>query len=348
MITEALAQSGLVQTVTTPRILFALSMEDREKFLPNRNLEHEFEVETRWIDVSTLSPKRWEQLLFETAPEVLVTGWDTPSIPECFARSSDLGLRYVCHTAGGINALVPRSLLERGVLVTNWGDTINHAVAEHAILLTLGALRNLPLWGRFMQMPSARTCQLRTQSLRGRRVGLHGFGGIAREIVRMLQPFQVVVSAFSAGVPGELFEKHGVRRCETLEDLFSNSDVLIECEALTNATRGSVTAAVLDLLPEDSSFINVGRGAVIDEAALIERAARGKIRVALDVYAQEPPVPNSDFFGIPNALLSPHIAGPTSNTLRSCGDYAVNNLHRYLQGQAVEGVISLEMYDRLA
>jgi phosphoglycerate dehydrogenase-like enzyme len=116
---------------------------------------------------------------------------------------------------------------------------------------------------------------------------------------------------------------------------------------LTLASRASVTGPILDLLPEDGVFINIGRGAVVDEQALLHRAASGRLRVALDVFSQEPPRPNSDFLLTRNVLLSPHIAGPTSNTFSQCGEFAMNNLRLYLQGQQVLGAVSLETYDRL-
>jgi len=346
MMTDSFTQLTLPPKASSCSILFAFSQTDREMFLPGRNLEEEFGAKARWIDTSKIDKDEWEHLLYEASPEILVTAWDTPALSESFALESNLALRYVCHMCGGVRTRVPRNLLARGVLVSNWGTAISHTIAEQAILLTLGALRNLPLWGSFMQLPATRIFQLRTQSLRGRRVGLHGFGGIAREIVEMLKPFRVDISAYSAGVPRELFEHHGVRPCESLEELFSHNNVLIECEALTPVTRGSVTGPLLDLLPQDAVFVNVGRGAVVDEQALIRCAAQGRIRIAVDVYAQEPPALDSGLFRIPNALLSPHIAGPTSDTLPLCGEFAMSNLHKFLQGESVDGVVTLEAYDR--
>lgn len=313
-------------------------------FLPDLNL-NEFPSST-WVDVSNIGADQWERLLFEVRPAILITGWGTPDIPERFARWSELPLRYICNVTGGIKSFVPRCLLERGILVSNWGTTISHTIAEHAMLLTLGALRNLPLWNGFMDMPADRTSTLRTQSLRGKRIGLHGFGGIARELVGLLKPFRVELAAYSFGVPRQLFEDHDVRFCESLEELFSISNVIIECEALTPQSRGSVTEAIFSLLPNDGAFINVGRGAVVDEAGLVQLAAAGKIRVALDTFQQEPLPSESALLRIPGALLSPHIAGPTTDGFALCGEFAMTNLRHYLRGEMVDGAVTLEIYDR--
>jgi phosphoglycerate dehydrogenase-like enzyme len=327
-------------------LLFALSSADRHRFLNGRSLEQEFGPGARWVDVAGISKDDWQRLLIETAPEVLVSAWDTPQFPEELARSPDLSLRYVCHMAGGVRFL-PRSLLERGVLVSNWGSSASSSVAEHALLMTLGALRSLPLWRPLLSnMPSDRMAMLRTRTLRRKRVGLHGFGLIARQFVGMARPFEPDICAYSAGVPLELFECHGVRAAASLEELFKHSEVLIECEALTALTRGSVTAALLDLLPEDAVFVNVGRGAVVDEEALGRRALEGRIRVALDVFEHEPLPADSAFLRTPNAMLSPHVAGPTDDTFALCGEFALSNLKRYFQGEKPEGLVTPEAYDR--
>src|SRR5690606_10686647 len=100
------------------------------------------------------------------------------------------------------------------------------SVAEQALLLTLGALRSAPRWRDAI----ARTIPLdalRTKPLRGRRVGLHGFGRIAVRLARLLQPFEVELRAFSAGVPADIFARERVAPAASLEELFAWSDVLI-------------------------------------------------------------------------------------------------------------------------
>jgi phosphoglycerate dehydrogenase-like enzyme len=247
-----------------------------------------------------------------------------------------------------VHSLVPRLLVKRGVLVSNWGTAISYTVAEHAVLLTLAALRNLPLWPLYLEMPADRVARMGTRGLRGKRVGIHGFGGIAREVVDMLQGFKVDIFAYSAGVPSELFQTHGVRECTSLEELFSTSDVLIECEGLNASTRGSVSAPVLDELHDGAVFVNVGRGAVVDEAHLQRMAASGRVRVALDVFAMEPLKPGSPWLDIPAACISPHIGGPTADAGPICGEHGLQNVRRYLRGEAIEGTITLDLYDRSA
>lgn len=86
-------------------------------------------------------------------PAVLVTGWGTPKLPDSHAALDALSLRHVCRLAGGVKPLVPRRLIERGVLVSNWGESISYTIAEHAVLLVLGLLRNLPAIGAASNSP---------------------------------------------------------------------------------------------------------------------------------------------------------------------------------------------------
>jgi phosphoglycerate dehydrogenase-like enzyme len=338
-------KEGCLTPTTRERLVFAISAKDRDRFFRNQNFKADILADATWLDVSRLTLSQWQKKLIELDPEILVTGWDTPALPDDYRDRPDVALRYVCHLTGGVKTIVSRAMLERGILVTNWGGAISHTIAEHALLLTLAALRNLPQWPAMMGLPADRIAQLQTRSLRGQRVGLHGFGGVGQEVVRLLQPFQVKVSAYSKGAPQALFRQHGVEPCASLKALFSESDILIECEALTPQTRGSITAGILAHLPQDAIFVNVGRGAVVDEMALIMAALEGKIRVALDVFAQ-PLTADSPFFRIPGAILSPHIAGPTWDASPLCGEFALANLRRYLKGEVPEGVVTLEIYDR--
>jgi len=298
------------------------------------------------------SPAQWRETLREVQPTVLVTCWRALPLPEDYVVDPALRLRYVCHLVGSVKPLVPRRLLERGIPVTNWGGIASVAVAEHALLLVLSALRRNPRWREGLRVPFCDQPQYRialnTQSLSGRAVGIHGFGMIARHLVKLLQPFDVQVSAYSAGVRESFMREHGVTPCASLEDLFSSHSVIVECEALTPRTERSVTAEILNLLPADSVFVNVGRGRLVDERELVRLAQAGRIRIALDVYHDEPlPLPRSaELLGLGDAVLSPHIGGPTSDLYPKCTALAEANLIRFFNGEPLEAKVSLQDYDR--
>jgi phosphoglycerate dehydrogenase-like enzyme len=220
-------------------------------------------------------------------------------------------------------------------------------VAEHALLLALSALRHQNAWRPFLALPVAerQTESLCTRSLFRQKVGLHGFGGIARALLTLLRPFGVSVHAYSAGVPSTMIESEGVKACASLDELFRQSEILFECEALTVANERTVSAAVLAALPDGAVFVNVGRGRVVEEGALAKEAASGRIRIALDV-TDETITPKSELFNIPDAILSPHIGGPSHDQYHQCGTLALQNIARFVRGETPHALVTLAIYDR--
>jgi phosphoglycerate dehydrogenase-like enzyme len=185
-----------------------------------------------------------------------------------------------------------------------------------------------------------------TGSLFERKVGLHGFGAISREVVKLLKPFNVTISTYSPSVPDSLLEEFGVQRAKDLETLFSQNDVVIELAALTPKNTGIVTEELLRSIPAGGVFVNVGRGAVVDEPALARVARDGHIQVALDVYTSEPLPENSPLRGMTDVLLLPHLGGPTTDRRRDATSLGIANIRRYLNGEDLESRITPSVYKR--
>jgi phosphoglycerate dehydrogenase-like enzyme len=233
------------------------------------------------------------------------------------------------------------------VIVTNWGNSIAATVAECTLMLILMALRRASWWAIAMHREGAwKNNSTITQSLLGRRVGIHGFGGISQTLVPMLRPFTDQIQTFSPRVPDEILAKCGVSRAHSLEELFSQCEVVIELAAATPENYRMVKESHLRLIPEGGVFVNVGRGCVVDESALLRVAREGRIQIALDVYEQEPLPPDSPFRGLPNVTLLPHLGGPTRDRRRDSGVLALRNLRAFLRGEPQEAVVTIDVYDR--
>ena len=286
-------------------------------------------------------------ILAERGAEVLLSGWSTPPLAADLPIGAEDQLKYVCHLAGSVRNLIPRELIERGLEVTNWGSSASRTVAECGLLLMLSALRRSSYWAVAMHRDGLWKDRdtVVTGSLFERAVGLHGFGLIARELVKLLQPFQVRIATYAPGVSDAILAKSGVVRARTLEELFSTNDVIVELAPLTPLTFHSVDEMILRAIRPGSVFVNIGRGAVVDEAALVRVAAEGAIQVALDVFEQEPLPLTSPLRGMPNVTLLPHIAGPTKERRRDCGALACRNLERYVNNEPLEARVTLDIYD---
>src|SRR6266850_5809313 len=131
----------------------------------------------RRVKLPLPGPDDWERLWRESPADILISAWQTPSLNSTLQPADLKLLRYVCYLAGSVRKLVPRELIEQGLVVTNWGSSISPTVAECTLMLILMALRRASHWAvaihRDGQWKDSTTM---TQSLVGRRVGIHGFG----------------------------------------------------------------------------------------------------------------------------------------------------------------------------
>ncbi len=333
-------------TLSAPHsVLLAVAPRELDEFLPPPlvNGIRALFADVRSCNPATLDPADWPALLERERPGILVTCWQTPPLP---ARLPD-SLRYVCHLGGSTRRLVQRQHLEQGLLVTNWGPSVARGVAEGALTLILAALHRAGHWAIRLHVERGwRTDADRVESLHERTVGIHGFGFVARELVRLIQPFGNPVAVYAPGTPDALIREHRVAAAPSLEALFAGNDVVVELAPLIPATHGIVTEKLLRSMPPGALFVNVARGPIVEEAGLLRVAAEGRLLVALDVYQTEPLPADSPLRGLPNVTLFPHVAGPTNDRRRDAGAFALENLRAYSRGLQPAAVVTPAIYDQ--
>jgi phosphoglycerate dehydrogenase-like enzyme len=331
------------------RAIVAISDVDAGCFFPG-SLRAELEdllPGCRRVRLPLAAPDDWARLWREYPAEILVSAWGTPPLNSSLQPADLKSLRYVCHLAGTVRKLVPRELIQRGLLVTNWGGSVSPTVAECTVMLMLMALRRASYWAVAMHCDGGwKAPDTFTESLLGRRVGIHGLGSISQCLVPMLRPFTSQIQVYSPRVPEAIFSSLGVKRLASLEELFAQSDVVVELAAATSENYHLVTEKHLRMIPDGGVFVNVGRGRVVDEAGLLRVAREGRLQIALDVFEREPLPADSPLRGLPNVTLLPHLAGPTSDRQRDAGALALKNLRAFLRGGPLEAVVTLEVYDR--
>jgi phosphoglycerate dehydrogenase-like enzyme len=279
--------------------------------------------------------------------EVLLTGWGSVPLPESFLKDCPT-IHYVCHLTGELRWLLPRSLIQAGLIVTNWGSAISDSVAEGAFFLILACCRRATNVVTTMHIRRAWSLTVEPPvSLLAKRVGMHGFGNVARQLALLLKPFRCSLSAYSPPVPDAVFETFSTHRETSLEHLFEQNDVVVELEALTGQTEKLVGANLLNRIKPGGVFVNAGRGKVVCEPDLEEVAARGQIFIGLDVFSQEPLPPDSPLRTMENVFLTPHIAGPTPDRIPLCGKHALANILAYHLGKPLDSLIGVSEYDRM-
>jgi phosphoglycerate dehydrogenase-like enzyme len=325
-------------------ILAAITSEELRDFLPEPLLDrvHALTDEFTHWETADRSDADFATALVASNPEVLLACWRTPPLPAKLPPK----LRYVCYLCGSVRKLIRREHLEQGLVVTNWGGSISRVVAEWGLFHILSCLRRATHWTLAMHNEGGwKNGGTETASLFGRRIGLHGFGQIARELVELLRPFNVTITSFAPDLTPEMESAYGVRSAATLEALFAGNDIVVELAPLNESTTGMVQEKHLRLIRPGGVFVNVGRGAVVDEAALLRVAQEGKIMVGLDVYGIEPLPVDSPFRGMRNVSLTPHIAGPTTDRRCDAGAFALENLTAYADGRPLRAVITPTVYD---
>jgi phosphoglycerate dehydrogenase-like enzyme len=332
--------------MTRPPVIASLSPAWMKQFLGGISSYPEIQSAVQGVDPA-LGYAELARTIRACGSEILLTGWGSVALAASF-REDCPTVRYVCHLTGEMRRQIPRTLIESGLLVTNWGPAISDTIAEAALFLVLACCRRAT--NAVLTLHTRQGWELTVPepvSLLDRRVGIHGFGNIAQQLSRLLQPFHGVVSAYSPPVPDAVFEAFGVQRETHLERLFAENDVIVELEALTPQTRGMVGRELLERIRPGGVFVNAGRGKVVRQADLEEIAARREIFIGLDVVEEEPLPVGSPLRGLETVFITPHNAGPTPDRYWRCGEYALANIHAFYQGQPLQSRIGLAEYDRI-
>ncbi len=240
--------------------------------------------------------------------DVCVTGWYTHRLTER-ALHKATRLRLVAHTAASVAPIVSDALFLRGIRVVSGNNGFAECVAEGVIAYILAALRELPRYDSLMRSGGWKTPDYYNRSLLGKSIGLLGFGAITRYLCPMLLPFRVKICAYDPYVSPEEMARYHVTPC-TMEQALMCQIVSVHLPE-TESTRHILNAEKLAIIQDGALFVNTARGAVVDEAALITELQTGRFAAALDVYEQEPLPAESPLRALPNALLVPHMGGPT-------------------------------------
>ncbi|MBK8856245.1 MAG: hydroxyacid dehydrogenase [Opitutaceae bacterium] len=297
----------------------------------------------RLLDPSGVTPEEFARLLEADTPDAILSCWHTPRLP----AAPPPRLRYLCHTTGSVRHLVTRAHIEHGLLVTNWGSSISRTIAECALHHILACLRRTTQWTFVMHQEGGwRGEHAPIASLFGRRVGIHGYGAIAREFLKLIAPFDCKVSVFAPDFDAAAAERTGAQAAPSLDALFADNDVIVELAPLNPVTRGCVTEHHFKLIRPGGVFVNVARAGITDEAALLRLVKEGRIFAGLDVFADEPLPPDHGFRGLRNVSLTPHIAGPTVDRYPDAGAHAIRNLRAFAAGQPLSALYTPDSYDQ--
>ncbi|MEN0110321.1 MAG: D-2-hydroxyacid dehydrogenase [Planctomycetota bacterium] len=237
-------------------------------------------------------------------------------------------LRWIQSSAAGMDHCLTPAVVDSKIAVTSASGLLADQVAEQTLALLLGCLRSLPTF--FAAQRAREFVRRPTRDLHGCRVGIVGLGGNGRRLVEVLRPFRPSIVAtdwFPTQPPAGVDSVHAP---EELDSLLPEIDVLLLTPPLTDATRGLINARRISLLPQGATLINVARGPIVVEDALVDALRSGHLAGAgVDVTEVEPLPAESRLWDAPNCLITPHVGGQAAWRLDRMTDFFCDNLSRF-------------------
>jgi phosphoglycerate dehydrogenase-like enzyme len=252
-------------------------------------------------------------------------------------------LRVVARNGVGYDAIDTKALSSRGVLLTNTPVAVRNAVATAAVAFILALSLRLPLKSRL-----AREGRWKERAdhpgvgLPGRTLGVIGLGGIGRELARLMQPYGMKILAADPHVDAEAAARAGVALCE-LDDLLRLADFVVVACLLDYTTKRLLNADRLRLMKSSAYLINVARGPIIDESALIDVLSQGRIAgAALDVFEREPTDPSNPILTMEHVISTPHCLCWTDSFVDAVARDAISGIIDVMSGRLPPFVVNSE------
>lgn len=283
--------------------------------------------------------------------EVMLRGWLSSDVfDRILVRAPRLS--WVHSATSGVERAITPAALERGLVVTNARGVFSRPIAEYVLMMILSVSRRLP---QLLELQRERTWQpLEGAELRDVTVGIVGLGSIGRAVASLATAFGCRVVAVrrradagstSSGLDedGRPFEALTLDRVggpETLPELLGESDFIVLAAPLTPETEEMINAETLAMVKPGAWLINVARGRLVDERALLRALQDGELGGAvLDTFRDEPLPAASPFYDLPNVIVTPHTAWSSGRVLDRSVELFCENLRRFTAGEPLLNVV---------
>ena len=267
-----------------------------------------------------------------------------PIPPEIIGREA--GLRALIRHGAGLDMIPVAVATAAGVLVANVPGANAVTVAEHVIWTAAALLRRYPQVNHDLRAggwAAGRAHSDHGREMSGKVLGVLGMGSIGQAVAR------IAVHGF--GMPVLCHTRSGTvpdgGQAVSFADLLAQSDIVALCAPLTDQTRGMVNAAALARMKPGAILVNVARGALVEEAALIAALVSGHLGgAAIDVFDTQPLPPGHPFLGLPNLILTPHMAGITEESMWRMGQGVVAEVRRVVARDLPRNLVNPEAVER--
>lgn len=246
-------------------------------------------------------------------------------------------LKWVQAYGAGVDYLAGTGLLEHGVALTSSSGINGPPIAESCMMFMI--MNEKSMVKRVEAQSRREWTRYANGQLTGKTVGIVGPGSIGGSVAKRAAAFDMrVLAARRSYVAGQTVPNvDEVFPSDRLNEMLGECDYVVVAVSLTDETRGMIGKAQFDAMKPGAFFINVSRGAVVDEAPLLDALKSGRLGgAALDVFSQEPLPADSEFWGLPNVMVTPHNTGGLKDHADRATQFFCENLRRYLDGQPLE------------
>ena len=278
--------------------------------------------------------------------DVIMTGWTHPMIDGKALENTSIKL--IAHTGGSVADYVNDDVYARGVKVISGNELYAESVAEGALAYMLAALRKIPDYTGEVRKGGWRLPGPdMSQGILDQTVGIIGVGAIAKNLIKMLQPFRVKLKLYSGYPIDEAFLKENNAVQASLEEIFKTCRIVSLHSALNDRTRGMIGKEHFDLLQDGAVFVNTARGAIIREDEMIEALKEKRFMAVLDVFCKEPLEEDSPLRTMENVYCMPHMGGPTADRTPMITMRLADDIVRFFKGEPLQYEISNEYAKRM-
>lgn len=251
------------------------------------------------------------------------------------------GLKWIQVTFAGVDKILFPEIKERRILLTNARGMHGKTIAEHVFALLLAFTRRLPVV--MDNQHYRRWNRIKVVEVNGKTMGIVGLGGIGQEIARRAKAFELTVLGTKRN-PVPLPDVDEVLAPEELPSLLQRSDFVVVAVPLTRETYHLIGPKEIGFMKKTAFLFNISRGAILDQAALVDALQWGRIAGAgLDVFEQEPLPEDSPLYNLSNVIITPHVAGTLEDYKGHALSVFLENLKRYREGKPLQNLVDLEI-----
>lgn len=286
-------------------------------------------------------------LSFVKGATVIVTSWGSPKIErEILDACPDL--KAVMHAAGSIKPIISDEFVARRIRITNSAVAIGEGVAETALGFAISACKG------FYQLNSDTESGIWRENATDVvidfydiNIGVISGGYVGRHMVKLLKNFHVNIFMYDPTLSADEISEIGATKLE-LNELLSTCDVVSIHAPSIPATDNMLNKDNLCLMKDKAVLINTARGSVINEQDLIDELKKGRLFACIDVTEPEPPTPENELRTLKNVILTPHIAGTTTNGLRRIALHVCEELEKLVNGEKMRTEVNLDNLGSIA